>query len=280
MNFLHKLTSLVHSIQNPSSWFGVERRYKVRFLTGLCTSLWMDPRVLANFGPVPRTGKLEKFIFRYFLVFEAILHLCWLFRLSLRHAQTCKFRTGHFSTADRNNCNNRAGLEELRPLSGEICKGKQLQKGLFFKLKDKQKKAASSFAARQATPVSIMCGIQYCRELGVCRNMHAWRGGRNKHVHGHVSSSKQLKSWTEASSFQAGKPATETRNAVILLPLRQAELETPLSAWGKVITDAERSYSLHTKMFTHCLYSLAKACSLRVNHFDTKSEPGISCAHA
>lgn len=55
--------------------------------------------------------------------------------------------------------------------------------------------------------------------------MYAWRGGRNKHVHGHVSSSKQLKSWIEASSFQAGKPASETNNAGISLPLRQRELE-------------------------------------------------------
>jgi len=56
--------------------------------------------------------------------------------------------------------------------------------------------------------------------------MYAWRGGRNKHVRGHVSSSKQLKSWTEASSSEVGKPASETNNAVIYLPLRQTELET------------------------------------------------------
>jgi len=55
---------------------------------------------------------------------------------------------------------NRTGLEELRPLSGEICNGKQLQKGLFFKFKDKQKKKpGSSLGEREATPVSIICGI-------------------------------------------------------------------------------------------------------------------------
>lgn len=56
--------------------------------------------------------------------------------------------------------------------------------------------------------------------------MYAWRGGRNKHVCGHVSSSKQLKSWIEASSSQVGKAASEANNAVIYLPLRQTELET------------------------------------------------------
>ena len=56
--------------------------------------------------------------------------------------------------------------------------------------------------------------------------MYAWRGGRNKHVCGHVSSSKQLKSWIEASSFKVGKPASETNDAVIYLPLKRAELET------------------------------------------------------
>lgn len=55
--------------------------------------------------------------------------------------------------------------------------------------------------------------------------MYAWQGGKNKHVRGHVSSSKQLKSWTEASSSKVGKPASETNNAVIYL-LRQTELET------------------------------------------------------
>lgn len=122
-------------------------------------------------------------------------------------------------------------LEELRPLSGEICRGKQLQKGLFFKFKDKQKKPSSSFGERRATPVSIICGIYYCREWRVCRSMYARRGGRNKLVRGRVSSSKQLKSWTEASSSRAGKPASENNDAAICLPLRQTELEKQM--WGK-----------------------------------------------
>lgn len=161
INFSPKLSSLAHSTKNSSLWFGAEARCKSKYPHwDTRSSMNGSQRVFADFGSsVPRTGKLEEAIFRYSLVFEAILHLCWLFRLSLWHAPTCKFRTAYFSTADANNCNNRTGLEELRPLSGEICKGKQLQKGLFFKFKDKQKKPGSSFGGRQATPVSIICGI-------------------------------------------------------------------------------------------------------------------------
>lgn len=160
INFLHKLSSPVPSTK-ISSWFGVEARRKSKYPHwDTCSSMNGSHGVFADSSPsAPRMGKLEEAIFRYLLVFEAILHLCWLFKISLWHAPTCKFRTAYFSTADRNNCNNRTGLEEHRPLSGEICKGKQLQKGLFFKFKDKQKKPVSSLGERQATPVSIICGI-------------------------------------------------------------------------------------------------------------------------
>lgn len=51
-------------------------------------------RVYPDFAPsVPGTGQLEGAIFSYLLVFEAMLHLCWLLSLSLWHAQTCTLRT-------------------------------------------------------------------------------------------------------------------------------------------------------------------------------------------
>lgn len=188
---------------------------------------------------------------------------------------TCRFQAAYFSTANRRSCNNRTALEELRPLSGEICQGKQLQKGLFFTFKDNQRKPGSSFRERQATPVSIICGIQSCRERSVCCSMYAWRGGRNRHVRGHVSSPKQLRSWTEASSSKAGKPASETSNAVIYLPLRQ-ESWRHTSMWGKGQNNQRRQTLfcfLHAKRFNCCRCSPART---KVNHLVKKWEPGTS----
>lgn len=150
-------SSLEHRIK---SFFVIWTRGKVySHVSSLGYALLMNGshRVFADFGSsAPKTGRLE----------EAI---CWhlrqssncteLLSLSLWHTPTGKLRTAYFSTADRNNCNHRTRLEELRPLSDEICKGKQLQKGLFFKFKDKQKKPSSSFGERQATPMSIIHGI-------------------------------------------------------------------------------------------------------------------------
>lgn len=145
INFLHKLSPSTHSTKN-CSWFGVEARCKSKYpQREIHSPMNGSHRVYPDFAPsVPRTGQLEGAIFSYLLVFEAMLHLCWLLSLSLWHAQTCTLWTAYLRTAARNNCSYRAGLEELRPLSGEICKGKQLQKGLFFKFKDKQNKPGSS----------------------------------------------------------------------------------------------------------------------------------------
>lgn len=79
--------------------------------------------------------------------------------------------------------------------------------------------------------------------------MYAWRGGRNKHVHGHVSSSKQLASWTEASSSEGGKAALKTNDAVIYLPLRRRELETQKYTRER---DKKKSKMLNFTMFPAC----------------------------
>lgn len=100
--------------------------------------------------------------------------------------------------------------------------------------------------------------------------MYARRGGRNKLVRGRVSSSKQLKSWTEASSSRAGKPASENNDAAICLSQADRAGETEVcGARGKIIKYQMLFCFLHAKLFNRCWYS--------VNRPVKKWEPGFSC---
>lgn len=81
INFLHKLSPSTHSTKN-CSWFGVEARCKSKYpQREIHSPMNGSHRVYPDFAPsVPRTGQLEGAIFSYLLVFEAMLHLCWLHR--------------------------------------------------------------------------------------------------------------------------------------------------------------------------------------------------------